>query len=429
MAKNNDKSKGTSEIVPHAPSTSTVALLPLAEKLNSLRKLEHKERLESILSDPEAKRIFGAFEPQELYWMVKHIGEHDVSELLELCAPEQIEFFLDMDCWEKGVFCGEKFTKWLGYLLETGEQRIVELIPHLELEFLVLSLMKQIIVGGGVGDMTAESEKEQEWDHSFDDNYMIRFTNPADSALIGRFLDIIYRNFNPLYLTLMESVRTETIGEIEELSYRFRSARLADWGFPELEDALSIYGYLDPESYTPSEDKIASSDNLEGRDMLPLPIREGTLLKKALSASGSERPLLELNYLINNAIVAEGVPLTERDDMGIVLRRVYGYLNIALEYLCGNDETKAGAVLEKEHLKTLFQLGRGMIVPLRKTAEELHVSTTDATYAVNKVLRGLKTVHPEFYRGLDPDTIDGYREFNSMDDIRLMAAFLERLKG
>ena len=429
MTKNNDTNNGTSEIVPGKSAAAQVARLPLAEKLMSLRKLEHKERLDRILADPDAKRIFREFEPQELYWMVKDIGENDVSELLELCAPEQIEFFLDMDCWEKGVFCEEKFIKWLDHLLQTGEQRLVELIPHLELEFLVLSLMKEIVVGGGIGDMVAESEKEHDWDHSFDGNYMILFKKPANSALIGKFIDIIYRNFNPLYLTLMESVRNETIGEIEELSYRFRSARLADWGFPELEDALSIYGYFDPETYTPAEDKIAASAQLDRPDTLPLPIGEETLLKKALVSADSDRPMLELQYLINNAVVAEGVPLSDRDDMKKVLQRVYGYLNIALEYLCGDDAVKAGAVLEKEHLKILFQLGRSIILPLRKRAEELDASVADAGYAANKVLLGLKTTHPEFYRGLDPDTIDGYREFSSMADIRMMTAFLERLKA
>jgi len=139
--------------------------------------------------------------------------------------------------------------------------------------------------------------------------------------------------------------------------------------------------------------------------------------------------MLELQYLINNAVVAEGVPLSDRDDMKKVLQRVYGYLNIALEYLCGDDAVKAGAILEKEHLKILFQLGRSIILPLRKRAEELDASVADAGYAANKVLLGLKTTHPEFYRGLDPDTIDGFREFSSMADIRMMTAFLERLKA
>jgi len=404
-----------------------VSQLPLAVKISALRELEYKERLDRIIADPDAKRILKAFEPQELYWMVKHIGENDVSELLELCAPEQIEFFLDMDCWEKRLFCEERFIAWLGYLLDLGEKRIIELLPHLELEFLVLSLMKEIVVGGGVGDMVAESEKEHEWDHSFDDCYMISFKNPSNANLIGKFIDIIYSNFHPLYLKLMESIRTETISEIEELSYQFRSARLADWGFPELEDALEIYVYLDPETYLPSGDKVISRSEGGIPGNLPLPISGETLLKRGLLVSGEEALQQELNYLINNAIVAEGISLADKDDMRSILQRVYGYLNIALEFLCDNDEIRAGALLEKEHLKRLFQLGRSLIVPLRKNAEKLQSSGKDFGYAANKVLLGLKAVHPRFYRGLDSDTIDGYREFRSKADLEVMTSFLDSI--
>lgn len=428
MRKKGSNNQESSGVLQGKSAAYNVSQLPLAEKISYLRELEYKERLDKIIADPEARRVLNAFEPQELYWMVKHIGENDVSELLELCSPEQIEFFLDMECWEKGVFCEEKFIAWLGHLLDIGEKRIIELLPHLELEFLVLSLMKEIVVGGGVGDMTAESEKEHEWDHSFDGCYMISFKNPSNANIIGRFIDIIYSNFQPLYLNLMESIRTETLGEIEELSYQFRSARLADWGFPELEDALAIYAYLDPETYTLSGDKVISPREDGGiPSSLPIPISGEALLKRALLAAGEKALQQELNYLINNAIVAEGLSLADKDDMRSILQRVYGYLNIALEFLCDNDEVRAGALLEKEHLKKLFQLGRSLIVPLRKNAEKLQSSGKDFGYAVNKVLLGLKAVHPRFYRGLDSDTIDGYREFNNKADVEVMKAFLDSI--
>jgi hypothetical protein len=428
MGKNGSNDQESSGVLQQGKSAANnVSRLPFAEKINHLRALEHKERLDRIIADPEAKRILKAFDPPELYWMVKHIGENDVSELLELCAPEQIEFFLDMECWEKGVFSEEKFITWLGHLLDIGDKRIIELLPHLELEFLVLALMKEIVVGGGVGDMVAEAEKEHEWDHSFDGCYMISFKNSSNANIIGKFIDIIYSNFQPLYLVLMESIRTETLGEIEELSFQFRSARLADWGFPELEDALTIYAHLDPRTYTPSGDKVISTMDGGIAANLPLPISGESLLQRAILVAGQDALLQELNYLINNAIVAEGLSLADRDDMRSILQRVYGYLNIALEFICNNDEVRAGALLEQEHLKRLFQLGRGFIVPLRKNAEKLQSSGKDFGYAANKVLLGLKAVHPKFYRGLDADTIDGYREFNSKADVAVMTAFLDSI--
>ena len=53
----------------------------------------------------------------------------------------------------------------------------------------------------------------------------------------------------------MEGVKGEIESELEELCYRFRSARLADFGFPKPEDAVSIYGYLIREKFLPARDK------------------------------------------------------------------------------------------------------------------------------------------------------------------------------
>jgi hypothetical protein len=427
MNKKNSKKAGSSLVIVDKSSTNNVSQLPLAEKIASLGEMSNKDRLKRIVADPEAKSMVRVLEPQELYWMVKDIGESDVGELLEFCLPEQIVFFLDMECWDKREFCTDKYFEWLGYLLELGEERIVELLPHLEPEFLILSLMKEITVGGGVGDMATEAEIESDWDHSFDNCYMISFKNARHSSLIGRFIDIVYRNHQSLYLTLMESIRTEVPSEIEDLSYRFRSARLADMGFPEYEDALSIYAYIDPATYIPAGDKKISSWYGERPGNLPLSVCDDSLLKKALLSAGSDGLLLELQYLINNVVVAEGSPMADGDVMRGVLQRVYGYLNIALEFLCGENEVKAGTMLEKEYLKILFQLGRSIITPLKKAAEKLHMADRDFGYAANKVLLGLKAEQPKFYRGLDIDIVDGYREFESMNDIQRLRAFLDSI--
>jgi hypothetical protein len=41
----------------------------------------------------------------------------------------------------------------------------------------------------------------------------------------------------------------------------------------------------------------------------------------------------------------------------------------------------------------------------------------------------LKNPRPRYYRGLDPDGIDGYREFLELQDVTAVADFLEGLEG
>jgi hypothetical protein len=106
--------------------------------------------------------------------------------------------------------------------------------------------------------------------------------------------------------------------------------------------------------------------------------------------------------------------------MKSVVERVYGYLNIALEYLSQGDETKGAEILRGEYLKRLFQLGFSIVLSLKFKAEKL----ADTDYATGKALSGLKSARPLYYRGFDADGIDGYREFREMRDIQIMSDFL-----
>lgn len=393
--------------------------LPSDEKLPFLRNLPARKRVALIEADPDAQRLVQAFPPQELYWMLKEVGEADALHVMALSSPEQWEFIVDMEVWEKWSCSQSKALEWLGYLMEAGESRVAAQLPHLDFEFLLLVCLREITVGGGLGDLAPDEERTADWDHSFDNAYFITFRNPKHARLIGTFLDIVYRHDHRLYIRLMEGAKNEVESELEELAYGFRSGRLADLGFPEREEALTIYSRLDPASFVPANDKkLLPVTEPTG---LPVPIEGDSLLQRALAQHSSPELLMELNYLINSALVAEETAFADREGMEAVFLRVYGYLNIALEFLCDADARKGAAVLEGEYLKRLFQLGHGIVLELRKKAEH----TASGDYATGKALQGLRRRHPFFYRGLDPDGIDGYRAFRDMADVRKT----ERLLG
>jgi hypothetical protein len=134
---------------------------------------------------------------------------------------------------------------------------------------------------------------------------------------------------------------------------------------------------------------------------------------------------MELNYLINTALVADEAHLADMAQMKSVVERVHGYVNLALEYLSGGDEAQGVAIVTGEHLKRLFQLGFSLVLDLKFRAEHCE----DPDYATGKVLSGLKTARPRYYRGLDPDGIDGYREFRELQDVTRVSEFLKNLEG
>lgn len=392
------------------------------DTIAALRELPAKQRMDRILAAPEARELARALPEQELYWLMKEIGEADAMELWELASPEQRNFVLDMELWDKWNFNAEKSYQWLGHLLEAGEAVVVEQLPHLDLELLLLMLEKEISVGGGIGELLPDDERTFDWDHSFDNIYFITFRNGKHARTVGGFLDIVYRANHELYLGIMEGIKNEVETELEELAFRFRSGRLADLGFPEQEEAQSLYGRIDPASFA-----LEGGKELFAAAIPPcLPALPGTadsLLNRLLARTGSDVIRQELTYLVNSALVADGAALHDREAMQVVLERVHGYLNIALEFLARNDEERAAAILAGERLKRLFQLGFSIVMDLGKEARLL----ASDDYATGKALRALHATPPRYYRAFDPDGVDGFREFREMADVERVRKLLAGL--
>ena len=382
-----------------------------------------KERLDLITGDPDDKKLTRAMPPQELYWLFKEIGAPDAMELLGLANPRQCLFILDMELWRGWTFLEDKAVEYLGYILKGSEEHFLELLPHLDFNLLSLFLGRELVVAGGIGDLNTDEERQTDWDHTFDDVFLIKFKNPNHAQVIGSFLELVCRFDNPLYTALMESVSGEIDIEAEEECYRLKSGRLADLGFPPHDEAIEIYSRIDPATFTPNFNKVLLQTG-EATTLPEMFLTGQTFLARVVLLMDSQLFRMELNYLVNTALVADQAHLADTEYMKSIVERVYGYLNIALEYLSQGDETKGGEILAGEYLKSLFQLGFSIVLGLKFRADKL----ADSSYATGKALSGLKNARPRYYRGFDSDGIDGYREFREMQDVKNMSDFLVELR-
>jgi hypothetical protein len=395
--------------------------LPFDAKRSYLDGLLPQERVALILGDPDDKKLARALHPQELYWLFKEIDTPDAMDLLALANPLQCLFILDMELWKGWTFEGDKAVEYLGYILKGSEDHFLEILPHLDFNLLSLLLGRELVVAGGIGDLNTDEERQTDWDHTFDDVFLIKFKNPKHAQVIGSFLELVCRFDNPLYTALMESVSGEIDIESEDECYHIKSGRLADLGFPPLDEAREIYSRINPATFTPDRSKVLVQTG-EATTLPAMFLTGTTFLERVILRMDSELFRMELNYLINTALVADQAHLVDTEYMKSVVERVYGYLNIALEYLCQGDETKGAEILSGEYLKNLFRLGFSIVLELKFKAEKY--LDTDTDYATGKALSGLKSPRPLYYRGLDADGVDGYREFREMQDVKTMSDFL-----
>lgn len=397
--------------------------LTLPEKLEHLHRLDGKSKLDLLLTDIDGRQLTRALPPMEIYQLTADVGQESVSDLLPLTSPRQELFILDLELWDKDEFCPDKAFAWLRTILAAGEEHFLSILPHLDLELIILTLKHAMIVRGGMGDLISDEERSTDWDHSFDDCYFMKFTDPEEAQLLGAFLDIVFRKDQHLYLALMEGIKGELAIEQAELCLQFRAARLADEGLPSREEALTAYSRVRPDSFRLKGDKeLVSVGDDAGIVTTQQPIAD-TLIARLIARLASPELALELQYLINKVLVADSVPFTDREVVQQTGHRVAGLLSISLERLSDGDETKALGIVRSEFLLRLFHLGFSIVMELHDRADTL----ASDDYPTAKTLRGLKEIRPRFYRGLDPDGVDGYREFSSYADVRKMEQFLALL--
>lgn len=420
MTDRTDKNRPTLTVIPgKKPDIREFATASLAEKRAILQSLPAKKKLDLILAAPDAPELIQALPDQEYFLFVKDLGPEDAAPLLELASPEQCRFLLDMELWQAYRFDTERALAWLSLFLEAGEERITTLLPYLDPELLVILFKATVAVGGGIGDLAGDEERLADWDHTFDNIYFVSFTAPKHARLVGTLLDIIFRTDHPLYLFLMEGIKHELADDQEDLAFRFRSGRLADLGFPERQDAVAVYSYLSPAQFVVAADKRLTPENPDDVALPALPMNGDSLIRRVLARLGSAEIYRELNALVNKALVADGVPLDDPESLRRTSERVAGYLNIAVEHLAG-DEEQGAEIVAGEYLQRIFQLGFSLVLDLQRTAASL----SSDNYASGRVLSGLRQRRPLFYRGLDPDRVDDYREFRGISDVRAVAEFL-----
>jgi hypothetical protein len=354
------------------------------------------------------------------------VGIRDAGEILSLATPEQLIFFLDQELWREGSYDPEQGVEWLSLLLESGNETIGRLVPQLDTELLLLIVMHEVVVAGGLSGLENDEARNAPWDHSFDNLFFITFRSAAHGPVIGRFLSVLHRQHHELYLWLMESGRHEILSEVEEEAFAFRNGRLSDAGFPSLEDARLIYSFIDPLSFVVAEGKLPISATVQ---TLPVILGSDTFLQRVLQRVTTPEIEQELSCLINCALVADQVPLNNRTGIETVSQQVAGYLTIALQHLAGSDEEYAGRIVTGEYLQRLFQLGHSMLIRLRDQSRSLAGQGATLDHLAEQVVAGLAADRPRYHLTLDGVGKDDFRPFADLDDVQRAKNFLSQLSS
>ena len=408
-------------------TSAEFAARPVAEQLDMLRCLDARQKIRLLLDAPNGAELMANLPAQEVYLLVMERGPEQLPELLSLATPEQWEAFFDLDCWSGDEFNATQARKWLATLLENGEGEVYAVLKDMNFEQLILMFKHEVEVLSGP-ETIHDDDKRVEAAHR-DGGYELKYRDENGAKLFGRVLDILHHYEAEFFFYLLEAVRAETMGLIEESVYQQRVGRLLDMGIPDPSSAGKVYAWLDPEAYRQSPpQKLLPGVPRECAPGFTLTLsRPKGLLAEVLAFGLDEQLAWELANLVNKVLVADRVSMGDLEAVAAVIARVDACLNLALEWLAGNDAVAARGYLENARCEDLFRLGHSLTVKLQGRARDLRKSTI-APYLeepFRDFLAALDRKVPQYYLGLDNFDHTGTRLFEQLLDIERVSAWLD----
>ena len=407
--------------------------LPVKNQLDIVLRARGKDRLHYLFLSEHPEQLVQQLPELEVFLTVKEVGEKDCLDLISLTTPEQFQYLLDLDFWKRDQLEPEKVLHWMEILIESGDQKVAQFIHSTDPEWIGLLLKKFLQV------ITLEGEPVEVMDQAplftLDQHYFIDFKGKGVREIFQPILEIFYRVDEKGYRRLVDSLIAELESELEETGYRLRNGRLADYGFPDFEEALEIYNFVNPDSLmgkkrTPQIRDLEETEKERTTFYLAFQ-NEGPFLSSILSRIDpheQDRLSQEIATLCNKAIVAEGLDLSNIAGMERVIRKVYHYLNLGLQYLSKEEEGKAFEFLRSLPMQRLFQCGVSTTILLRRKAESILKGPWLSGRQENLVFldpphfekfEGILRKRPALYR-------DGvYEDFKDLQDLKEAENFLE----
>ena len=412
--------------------------LPVKNQLHLILQARGRERLRYAFLSERPEQLIRELPELEVFLTVKEVGEKDCLDLISLTTPEQFQYLLDLGLWKRDQLDPEKVLHWMEILLESGEKKASQFIESTDIEFIALLLKKFVHV------TTMEGEHLEGMDRippsTLDQYHFIHFRGKRTREVFEPFLQILYQVDRRSYQRLMDSLIVELESELEETGYRLRNGRLADYGFPDFEEALEIYRFLNPDSFTGGggfSPVMPRDDTGKEGSIFYLTFRnEGlffsSLLSKIEDAHEQDRLKQEITALCNKAIVAEAIDLSNIAAMERAVKKVYHFLNLGLQYLSKEDEAKSLEILRSLPMQKLFQYGVSTTFLLRRKAESILQKPWFSNHQENLVFldpphfekfEGILRKKPALYRN------GVYEDFANLQDLREADDFLEFIKA
>ena len=408
----------------------TFDALPTKRKIEIFCDLSPEAREELVEIAARPWEIVRAISEEEIYFTIKALGRERAPALITMTTGAQLRHLIDMDVWHREAFIPKEASEWIQIIAAIGEEKILQFLQVTDPELVVLILNSLVRVSVRNPDIDHLEEQDDFPWFSLDRIFFVEFLGDVPEDLIKSFLGTMFR-WNPeYYYTVIQQIVAGVDPATVERALKWAQARLADKGFPDFDEALEIYRPVNPDLIIKgSRDAYSPVDETEERPekLLAYPLAtldNSSLFKRTLDRVNDpderQRLSVELAHLANKVMIADVKDPGSVGDLLNGIKKVSGYINIALEEISRSDPKKAVRIIKTNHMEILFRRGFTLILDLqtltRKFVRRSTGSVENFGYPLTPIIKGLLRKRPVFTETTAPEPKT--REFESLADLR-----------
>ncbi|KAB2883055.1 MAG: hypothetical protein F9K40_23160, partial [Kofleriaceae bacterium] len=228
---------------------------PLARLRAQLAGPRGARRVDALLSTPDPAAAVAALSVTELYELVNEVGLDDAAELVHVATPEQVRGCLDLELWDRDQPRMELARPWLASLVDAGFEKLGQVWAGLDPEWRALFIKRHC---RRIWDLTLGEEPDDTTDlpmyFTTDRFFTLELSGDEDTVrLLRQVVDDLYRADADLARHTIMAARSESVTELEEECFRWRSGRLADLGYVDYYEALELFRPLEADAVRAGE--------------------------------------------------------------------------------------------------------------------------------------------------------------------------------
>lgn len=325
----------------------------------TLQSLPPRKRLDALISHDKAALAVKAQAADALYRDIQEVGLADAGEIVQLASPRQFRTFVDLGAWRKDGLDHHALLSWLAAAQGEDDEAFLAKLDGMDLEALELLLRRTVEIHDL--EETPDINPPGVTMESPEGKYLLEFkVDGQELATVRSLLSALITRDPFAAGRLFEALRWELDTELEETAFGMRRARLADLGFPPLEEALSLFAWVDPDASAPAWDARAPGLQRAGADE--------DYLRAALDGLAQDErdnAEQELRHVVNQALVAEGADPGDGEALRRVAEASAQCLSLGLEHLSGANPAATAAILREYPFKRIFHVGFSLTLKLK----------------------------------------------------------------